>query len=291
MVTADGTSYAPDPRGIDLVVQAFAEHGIDLHVDPQHTAIPDPDNSVIAFDVGQSSYPGKDGCDQPYVKFSTLESEYFHPTSNHEWHYAVFAPGICGGYGGLAQLPGDDFAVAMLPVSEIIGGFAPYFDGGTFMHELGHNLGLHHGGDVDANYKPNYISVMNYFFQVGIPYANTPGSTDIAGYRLDYSEQALPTLDENHLNEQLGIGATGSTDISYYLNSLDDYVPVPTSGPVDWNHNGVIEPDVQVDLDPPPYCPTCAFYEQMTGFDDWAEVHQYLADQDKHPKQPPLAEP
>jgi hypothetical protein len=163
MVAADGTSYAPDSRGIELVVQAFAEHGIDLHVDPQHTAIPNPDDDVVAFDVGTPNYPGQEGCSQPYVKFSTLKSEYFHPTSNHQWHYAVFAPGICGGYGGFAQLPGDDFVVAMLPAAEL-GDVAPFWDGGTFMHELGHNLGLHHGGDVDANYKPNYLSVMNYFF-------------------------------------------------------------------------------------------------------------------------------
>jgi hypothetical protein len=37
------------------------------------------------------------------------------------------------------------------------------------MHELGHNLGLHHGGgqedplnDARFNWKPNYHSVMNY---------------------------------------------------------------------------------------------------------------------------------
>ena len=33
------------------------------------------------------------------------------------------------------------------------------------MHELGHNLGLHHGGSVDTNYKPNYNSIMNYRYQ------------------------------------------------------------------------------------------------------------------------------
>ena len=32
------------------------------------------------------------------------------------------------------------------------------------MHEIGHCLHLHHGGNVDTNYKPNYISVMNYLF-------------------------------------------------------------------------------------------------------------------------------
>jgi hypothetical protein len=36
---------------------------------------------------------------------------------------------------------------------------------GTFMHELGHTLGLHHGGSDEVNYKSNYLSVMNYMFQ------------------------------------------------------------------------------------------------------------------------------
>ena len=34
------------------------------------------------------------------------------------------------------------------------------------MHELGHNLGLRHGGDDLPNFKPNYLSVMNYSFQL-----------------------------------------------------------------------------------------------------------------------------
>ena len=33
------------------------------------------------------------------------------------------------------------------------------------MHELGHNLGLRHGGDDNVHRKPNYLSVMNYSFQ------------------------------------------------------------------------------------------------------------------------------
>ena len=34
------------------------------------------------------------------------------------------------------------------------------------MHELGHNLGLKHGGgDLEILHKPNYLSVLNYLFQ------------------------------------------------------------------------------------------------------------------------------
>ena len=30
------------------------------------------------------------------------------------------------------------------------------------MHELGHNLGLRHGGGDDTRCKPNYLSIMSY---------------------------------------------------------------------------------------------------------------------------------
>ena len=54
---------------------------------------------------------------------------------------------------------------------------------GTFMHELGHVLGLGHGGDSGINLKPNYLSVMSYAFQLGIPTSS--------GSRIDYSRSAL----------------------------------------------------------------------------------------------------
>jgi outer membrane protein assembly factor BamB len=47
-------------------------------------------------------------------------------------------------------------------------------DPGTMMHELGHNLGLQHGGAEVRNCKPNYLTVMNYHYQAGIQ--QLPGS-------------------------------------------------------------------------------------------------------------------
>jgi hypothetical protein len=170
------------------------------------------------------------------------------------------------------------------------------FEGGSFMHELGHNLGLHHGGDEDVNAKPNYLSVMNYHYESGIPYAATPGSTVQVGLRLDYSEQALPPLDESNLDEPLGIQDPGSTDIVRYFTTTPDpstcFVSLygwgrpgigPASGPIDWNQNGETTETGLTQLingdacDPPGL---------LTGFDDWAEVHEYLATSDKHPKHP-----
>lgn len=37
---------------------------------------------------------------------------------------------------------------------------------GAFVHELGHNLGLRHGGRDDANVKAGYVSVMNDAYQM-----------------------------------------------------------------------------------------------------------------------------
>jgi hypothetical protein len=74
---------------------------------------------------------------------------------------------------------------------------------GVLMHELGHNLGLHHGGpNFDtANHKPNYASVMNYNFTNGVD-VTCDGFGDGV---LDYSHGRNAPLDENALDERLGI--------------------------------------------------------------------------------------
>ena len=112
---------------------------------------------------------------------------------------------------------------------------------GTLMHELGHSLGLEHGGRDDINNTPNYLSVMNYVFQAGIPNAAAPGRT------LDYSSQALPALTENTLNEAsvLDPASTFNTIFSgpdglLYLGRVN--------GPIDWDQSGTITNSVSVDL-------------------------------------------
>ena len=50
---------------------------------------------------------------------------------------------------------------------------------GTFIHELGHNLGLMHGGGDHISYKPNHLSLMSYAYQTdGIP-ITVPGKANI----------------------------------------------------------------------------------------------------------------
>lgn len=87
------------------------------------------------------------------------------------FHYALFTHSQTGNplYSGASELPGNDIDISLGAFTGSTG--SPDQQEGTFMHELGHNLGLYHGGaypslnpsdDSYDNCKPNYLSVMSY---------------------------------------------------------------------------------------------------------------------------------
>jgi hypothetical protein len=97
------------------------------------------------------------------------------------------------------------------------------------MHELGHTLGLEHGGDEAHNCKPNYLSVLNYAY--GLPSAG--GDPNLP---LDYSHGAHLTLDEASLNEHLGIGGAPGRIVLFGVSGLQ--IARPGDGAIDWNGSG-----------------------------------------------------
>jgi len=183
---------------------------------------------------------------------------------------------------GMAEVSGNDFIVSLGHVINEVGNPPDRFNiGGTFMHELGHNLGLRHGGGFDStaedvpNYKPNYLSVMNYSYQfVGIPMSNPckvdPDCPDGAlcngttCARIDYSNQVLPTgtatpglLNENGaLDETAGLGS-GNTDMFFFTDARCNFQVAPAQGPVDWDGDGIAGDNTAVtaDLNPPDHGP------------------------------------
>ncbi len=168
------------------------------------------------------------------------------------YHYGLIshqqAPGVTSS--GCAEMPGNDFQVSLggwnLGFGDIDGDGISDEDvgsvsqqAGTLMHELGHNLGLRHGGDEDVNYKPNYLSVMNYAFQIdGIPTTQPIEPGPLYG-RMDYSKANLPPLDELGLLEGVGLGA--GLDNTFYFCPDTFFAGGPGTGPIDWNCNGIID--------------------------------------------------
>ena len=170
-------------------------------------------------------------------EFSKLKQANFDPKRAPVYHYMIWANGYDGDLSS-----GYSFAI---PSSDFIVTLGKWHDGdggtdsekvGTFAHELGHNLGLRHGGSEDINYKPNHLSIMNYFFQ-------TDGVIRDGKGVFDYQRFAIPRLPEAALKEREGLG--GGADLRdyntvYWLNS-DTAKAVAAGAAIDWDQNGRID--------------------------------------------------
>ncbi|HEX8679722.1 MAG TPA: hypothetical protein VF683_07170 [Chthoniobacterales bacterium] len=146
---------------------------------------------------------------------------------------------------GQAEVNGDDLIVSLYCSGSDLN------VANTIMHELGHNLGLRHGGNTNCNYKPNYNSVMNYRYQ--FPGVDTNCTIPGNGV-LDYSRGLRLTLNETALDENAGI--CGTT-------------------PVDFNNNGVIESNISVDLNSSDLdqANSCGgTLTILTDYNDWAQI-------------------
>ncbi len=145
---------------------------------------------------------------------------------------------------------------------------------GTLMHEFGHNLQLCHGGEYDPpsftncneNNKPNYLSVMNYTFQIpGIGPTDPDGAGPLTA-RVDYSPDDLPDLNENDLDETAGIG--DGTDNTVFVCPTGGANTGPGTGAIDWNCDGDGGADASVSVD----ISGGGGLVVLTGWDDWANL-------------------
>lgn len=130
-------------------------------------------------------------------------------------------------------------------------------EGGVFMHELGHALGLGHGGvglyTNSTNYKPNHLSVMNYSFAKGLLYKKIGESIPTRSI-LDYSRfnsDVVPDLNESNLNEVIGLNSNTHEALDkygtiYYRNYNDAANRIGiqvnnVNASIDWNFNGSLD--------------------------------------------------
>jgi len=168
---------------------------------------------------------------------------------------------------GMAELPGNDFMVALGKS----GGGDRMQQASTFMHELGHNLGLHHGGKDDINFKPNYLSIMNYMFQFNYRYPNRP---------MDYSRIKLDPLNEATLNETKGVGVdyvsagSGGWLFTGHRDPIQNKSVLSLLRPIDWNGDNQYNFSVRANVN------NCTDWnyrskpdELLNGSNDWASVN------------------
>jgi hypothetical protein len=182
--------------------------------------------------------------------------------------------GLCQQFGGQAEIGGNDFVV-----------WNTQFQGSSLMHELGHTLNLHHGGDVDDNCKPDYLSVMNYdHFEI----QRLDGSKVI-----DYSPPRqpdgsrgtapLPDLAENDLDETQILDPADPQHFLAYTDATGKKRLALVGSPVDWNGNGnATDSGITVNIDTsdaatnfPELCANTTIRtaaDPLTGYDDWHHI-------------------
>lgn len=221
---------------LDRITESFAQlplrnpngtTGINIHLDAGNAR-------SAKYNLGGGNEVAHEQLDNTMTKWAEIRSKNMDPNRESVFHYMIWGDAYDEyGSSGLGYVGGRGFVVTV----------GPRFWGksatsdvrvGTFIHELGHNLGLRHGGTEDVNYKPNYMSIMNYRYQLrGI---ERPDGTKYFGY----STRVYKDLDENKLDEKTGFGRN-----AYGLF----YKGAPAWESIDFNGNGKIDDEpVSVDL-------------------------------------------
>jgi hypothetical protein len=275
-----GHSHRPDPAAIAAAVQAFADApvpnpdgstGVRLHVDygpdAPLTWAPGGPTTWGALSRGEA-VPHVDDLGgnilfflYDWSAFDAIKAASFEDARLAAFHYNLWAHKYGGGTSsGLSRgIGASDFLVSLGAFQDGVGSVGDQT--GTFMHELGHNLGLAHGGDDHMNHKPNYLSVMNYSFQLGgLAIGGTTG-------HYDYSRSRLPDLLEYDLDERAGIGTSSLYGTMYYCAGTARWDL--EADRVDWNCDGD-EDDEHVVSDINDDGPDFPLF--TLGHDDWSSL-------------------
>lgn len=265
----DSTDAGLNPKieSLQMIVSAFASKGINVIFDAGNSY--SISFSTVNFNLGQGSNV------VPYEKCVTFnqtdcnlnasnkrsiydwKEEYMDLRRRSVFHYLLMgnsqAPdGSYGEAGGTAEVNGNDLLITQgkyipAPITTSQTNQLINIHALSIMHELGHNLGLRHGGNETVNYKPNYFSIMNYLYVNGLDpdpssmtayqrWRKSKGDAspsicnlvaspcgDKSQFIMNYSNGSSAILDENALLESANIGR-GSNAGAY----------------ADWDQNGIL---------------------------------------------------
>ena len=271
-------SFAPNQDALEDVRAAFAGSpvtnpdgatGVRLHIDSGSSALMNPANGATWGALSganrvdhQKSLGSMSGGSYDWSEFNALKASNFNQLRKDVFHYALYADTYAGsGSSGIAQVTaasfqGDSFLITDGDPSWNNGdGFTRRQESGTFMHEFGHTLSLHHGGGTDDNRKPNYQSIMSYSWQLG-------------GRPLNYSTRALGSLDKSALDEKAGLPDSDGA-FSWYCGR--GWHTQTESANVDWNCSGGIDAsNVSSDINNSGWGSPSSVV--LSGYNDWASL-------------------
>ena len=261
-------SLAPGESAMRIVYNSFKDHGINLHID----AGPDSVDFVTGKKWGDLSggnevaYEKNFNTGSKYEHWNEVVEENFAEERRTTFRHCIFINTYNGGTSsGLANdIPGQYFLVANQQWLRNTGDVGV---AGTFMHELGHTLGLSHGGfdyvgvNNHTHYKPNYLSIMNYLFQT----SGLEGT-----FEVNYSDYTLPDLDETQLLESAGVdphGVTANTGLGTAFKYNGRSIFSIAGASIDYNGNQRIDGTaIVLDLNED------GELGVLTGTEDWSHI-------------------
>jgi hypothetical protein len=262
--------------------------GIHIHIDTGGADATDPPGTpaLAAYNLGgggQIPIQTNLGTDTSvncnsydWTQFQALKDSHFSWMRLPIFHYMIFAYDLAPCMGAVSGIsrngsPDSTFIKGATDFIVSLGDWPDHGDPGpregTFVHELGHNLGLRHGGNDHSNWKPNYLSVMNYSFQ-------TSGVWRDGAAHYDYSRLLLPSLNENSLNEAIGLGPLTNQDAyatKWFCPDHSQKYVYATSW-LDWNCDNSKETSVKADINWDNWPNQVHLYTVLGSQNNWASI-------------------
>jgi len=283
--------HEPDQDALQDVKTAFHKSpvdnnkGINLHLELEEA---DEIEHKAGLKIWDDFIPLKKAFFGTEAQRTDANAEWILLAKKYTYHYCMFIHAILklddasgtwkpSATGGISLTPGNDFIVSLGEWDSNPG--TRDEQAAVFMHELGHNLGLHHGGIDRINYKPNYLSIMNYLFQLNNEPMNRP---------LDFSRRELPTLEESALDEPDGLGVdhVDTYTTPWFLTAVSRWETALTPAqqaqisylmPIDYNNDSSIDLDVATNVNNYPYWNYDSPPEEaLTGWNDWDNLNFYF---------------
>ncbi len=254
----DPLAVTPRIEALQKIQAAFARKSINIHFDV---------GTLFGTSVAQYCMDGREHTVtyNAYLNlspFTGAENAYAYKAANFPiakmpvFHYCLMGYLCPPGeeFSGLGEMNGNDFVITLgqedkkfsvAPAEEL--NYLNNSQASTIMHELGHNLGLNHGGNEEVNFKPNYYSIMNYMYSHnGLPtignnegdryyfyrYVHAGETTFATRYLqngtkslinnvytadmpIDYSDGLGAPIDETKISEAAGLGRSGTSGVDF----------------------------------------------------------------------------